>query len=95
MSGKLSERLEEMVSRGGERTAPVKVRLRAGLSEKQVKNAVRKLASRLGGAEYLSISGTVHGRMALDAAASVSGLPEVEWIDVEKEVPLEDLIDPA
>jgi hypothetical protein len=94
MSGKLSDRLEAMVNQGSERTAPVQVRLRAGLNGRERTNVVRKLKSRIGGAEYLKISGTVHGRIPLDAVASVSELPEVEWIDVEKPVPIEELIDP-
>jgi len=82
-----------MVSQDGERTAPVKVRLRADLSGKKLKNAVRKVESRINRAEYLSISGTVHGEVPLNAVARVSDLPEVESIDVEVEVPIEELID--
>jgi hypothetical protein len=70
------------------------VRLRGGLSGKKLQSAVRKIESRMQGAEYLSISGTVHGQIPLNVVASVSDLPEVEWIDVEKEVPIEELIDP-
>jgi hypothetical protein len=94
MAGKLSDRLQALVDRDSEGTAPVKVRLRAGLSGRQLKNAVRKIESRLDGAEYLSISGTVHGEIPLRAVASVSAFQEVEWMDVEKEVPIEELIDP-
>jgi hypothetical protein len=94
MAGKLSDRLQAMVNQDSARTAPVKVRLRADLSGKRLKNAVRKIESHIAGAEYLSISGTVHGKIPLKAVAGVSDLPEVEWIDVEKEVPIEELIDP-
>jgi hypothetical protein len=95
MDSKMSDRLQAMVRQAPAATAPVKVRLRAGLSGKKLTNAVRKVRSRLGGAEYLSISGTVHGTLPLAAAATVSELPEVESIDVEQAVPIEDLIDPA
>jgi hypothetical protein len=94
MAGKLSDRLQAMVNQDSERTASVKVRLRTDLSGKKLKNAVRKIESRIDGAEYLSISGTVHGQIPLKKVVSVSDLPEVEWIDVEKEVPIEELIDP-
>jgi hypothetical protein len=94
MAGKMSDRLQAMVDEDAERTAPVKVRLRAGLIGKELKNAVREIESRIEGAEYLSISGTVHGQLPLNSVESVSELPEVEWIDVEKEVPIEELIDP-
>jgi len=91
---KLSDRLQTLVNQDSERTAPVKVRLQADLSGKKLKSAVRKIESHIIGAEYLSISGTVHGQMPLSAVARLSALPEVEWIDVEKEVPMKDLIDP-
>ncbi|MCI0458950.1 MAG: hypothetical protein L0Z62_18485 [Gemmataceae bacterium] len=94
MANKLSDRPQAMIDQNGERIAPVKVRLRADLRGQKLKNAVRKIESRIDGAEYLSISGTVHGQIPLKAVASVSALPEVEWIDVEKEVPIEELIDP-
>lgn len=94
MDGKLSDRLRTMLDQDGGRTAPVKVRLRADLSAKRLKEAVREIGSRVSGAEYLSISGTLHGQIPLHAVASVSSLPEVEWIDLEKEVPIEELIDP-
>ena len=94
MASKLSDRLQDLVNQDSERTASVQVRLRADLNGKKLKNAVRKIESHIAGAEYLSISGTVHGRMPLSAVARVSDLPEVEWIDLEKEVPIEELIDP-
>ena len=94
MDSKMSDRLRAMVRQARAKAAPVKVRLRAGLSGRQLTGAVRELRSRLGGAEYLSISGTVHGTLPLDAAETVAGLPEVEWVDVEPEVPIEELIDP-
>jgi hypothetical protein len=94
MRNKLSDRLQALVNQDSERTAPVQVRLRADLSGKKVKNAVRKIESQITGAEYLSISGTVHGQIPLSEVARVSDLPEVEWIDLEKEVPIEELIDP-
>jgi hypothetical protein len=94
MMSKLSERLEAMVHQDGEQTAPVQVRLRAGLNNRERTNVVRKLQTRIPGAEYLKISGTVHGQVRLNAVERVSELPEVEWIDVEKEVPIEELIDP-
>jgi hypothetical protein len=95
MDSKMSDRLQAMVRQAGAKTAPVKVRLRAGLSGKKLTGAVKKLQSRLGGAEYLAISGTVHGTLPLDTAETVAGLPEVEWMDVEPEVPIEELIDPG
>jgi hypothetical protein len=84
-----------MLNRDSERIAPVQARLRADLKGKELKNAVGKIESYLDGAEYLPISGTVHGHIPLSAVASLSDLPEVEWIDVETEVPSEELIDPS
>ncbi len=94
MPSKLSDRLQALLNTDSERTAPVMVLLRADLSGTKLKNAVRKIESHLDGAEHLSISGTVHGQMPLREVARVSKLPEVEWIDVEKEAPIEELIDP-
>jgi hypothetical protein len=93
MASKLSDRLQALVKQDNEQTAPVMVLLRADLTGMKLKNAVRKIESHLDGAEYLSISGTVHGQMPLREVARVSKLPEVEWIDVEKEAPIEELID--
>ena len=94
MASKVSGRLQALVNEDSTRIAPVKVRLRADLRGKKLENAVRKIECHLGGAEYLPISGTVHGQMPLKAVANLSDLPEVEWIDVEKEVTIEELIDP-
>jgi hypothetical protein len=95
MASKMSDRLQALINEDSARTAPVKVRLRAELSGKKLKNAVRKIESCIAEAEYLPISGTVHGLIPLAAVAEVSELPEVEWIDVEKAVPIEKLIDPG
>ena len=62
MLDKVSDRLEALVRGAGAGIAPVKVRLRAGLNPQTLKTAVQKIKSHLGGAEYLSISGTVHAR---------------------------------
>jgi len=94
MASKLSDRLQALLNQHSEQTTPVKVRLQADLSGRTLKNVVRKIALRLTGAEYLSISGTIHGHIPLNAVAQVSQLPEVEWIDIEKEVPIDELIDP-
>jgi hypothetical protein len=93
IASNLSDRLQALVDRDGKRIAPVKVRLRADLSETTRASAVQRIKSLMTRAEYLSISGTVHGQMPMNAIALVSDLPEVEWIDVEQEVPIEELLD--
>ncbi len=92
---KLSERLLNLIESASAKVAPIKVRLKAGLSPQQLKSAVKKVESALNKPEYLSISGTVHGNISLGQLAKVSAMPEVEYIDVEKEVPINELIDPA
>ena len=90
---KVSDRLEQLTGRG-EKSAPVTIRLAAGLPRKKLDRTVRAVQSRLLGAEYLAVSGTVHGTLPLADVAAVSDLPEVEWIDVEPTATTAELIDP-
>lgn len=94
MAEKISDRLRALVNGDERRSAPVVVRLSADLSGNALKSAVHDLTTRIDGAEYLSISGTVHGQVPLNDVPQVSELPGVEWIDLEKEVPIDELIDP-
>jgi len=94
MSGKLSDRLAALADTRPRGSAPVTVRLRADLSAGEVRGAVRELGLRIDGAEYLSISGTVHGQLSLGTLGDVAALPEVEWVDLERSAAVEELIDP-
>jgi hypothetical protein len=95
VSGKISERLQEVVNRGSVSDVPVKIRLKADLTPRRLLSTLKKIGSHVSDVEHLAISGTVHGRLALSGVTFVSGVPDVEWIDLEGEVPIEELIDPG
>jgi hypothetical protein len=95
MSDKLSDHLQDLLQNGSVRTVPVTVLLHADLTGKRLKNAVQKIESQMEDAEYLDISGTVHGQMRLSGVKNLSELPEVESIDVERDAPISELIDPT
>ena len=97
MSPKMSSRLQALVNRSGVPSdvspAAVKVRLRAGLRGAEVSATLRRLATWVGAADYVPISGTVHGRIRLTDAEQLAELAEVESIDLETSVPIEALLD--
>lgn len=97
MFRKMSPRLQALVTRDDGASelplAAVKVRLRSGLDVREVSATLNQLERWIPRAEYVPISGTVHGSIRLRDAENLENLAAVESIDLENSVPVGLLID--
>jgi hypothetical protein len=94
MAGKISDRLASLADRAPKHTrVSIQVLLARNIDAKQLATTLNSLKQEIDAAEYVSISGTVHGRAPLERVPIIQAMPSVEWIDLESHAALEELID--
>lgn len=94
---KISPRLEQFYNTSGHTiTVPLNVSIKPGISP-QIRNdsiqRVRNLSTNQESVEFIPISGTLHCEVPLSRLQELEAMPQVEWIDLEKERPVAELLD--
>ena len=91
---KLTDRLRLLLQQGGADVITIKIRLKSTPDSERLQKAIDTVCSRLTNAEYIGISGTIHGTVKATRVSALTNIAEVESIDVERTVPVTELMDP-
>jgi hypothetical protein len=84
------------MGRGGVTVVPLNISIRRDISSKARDTSIKQvgdLCTQKQNLEFIPVSGTVHCELPVARLNELAALPEVEWIDIEKEVPIEQLLD--
>ena len=94
---KLSPRLQEVLESFALSTwVPLNVSIKRDISHQARDRSidqVRQLCTSQEDLEFIPISGTLHCELPLSKIAELAKMPLVEWVDLEKQRPLEELLD--
>jgi hypothetical protein len=91
---KLTDRLRLLLQQGAPDVVSIKIRLGATSDAARLKKLVDAVSSKLANPEYVGISGTIHGTVKASGVSALTKIDGVESIDVERTVPVTELMDP-
>ena len=96
MPNKVSARLSSLLATGGPNEEQLlHILLKRDLKPREVQATLNRLSQYTDGQapEFLARSHMAFGRIPLARVPQVAAMPEVEWLDVDREAPLENLLD--
>lgn len=97
MTGKISPRLDGLLRLASkEREVALNLLMKQGMSPSQISKAmelIRGVAITPTDVEFIPITSSMHCRVPLSQLDSIVKMSDVESIDIERDVPIEELLD--